>query len=1225
MPGFTGKRSYWPAAANVNIQNGNLHIELGSGSCVTCGGGSASAFPSPQSTTLNGPTLIFDSMMSISTDLGSFWRLPFFASIDFSGDPVIIYDADGTQREYDQASGTLWTSTIERDDKVTLSGGDYILERYNGDKWYFHGSGASSGKLKKITSRTTHEITITRDGNGRITTITDGQGRETKLFYVTTGGQTRLSEYREPAPGDVGYQSTFFTYDSSARLIGITNPLGETTKFEYDGSGRLSKSFDGHGHATEYTYDGSNRITNVKDPANSNTAIAYTNSTTRTVTNKISKVTTYVFDASDRISKITDALSNETEFEYDATSWELTALYGPKIPFSGTPWSRHKTVLTYGTGDDTHELAKKEIKKITNTDSTGTLLAKEEWTYNTQHDVLTHKNPLDKITTYTYKLDGGSNSVGLVATIVNALSQTIATNTYDTEANKYRITKTKNGVNKETLFAYSQNTANSYGTPDKITLPSGSITNFKVDVRGRKYEMTDPTGNPVKYDFDSLDRLIRTTFPDGTTTGTIYDCCHQVADYDQNGFGSSYEFDVMGNLTKVTDQNGEATEFTYNAEGWQLTVTDPRGKVTTTTYDDIGRATQVEYPGSWKEIFTYFEPGMVKTKKNEKGVDSTTVTYEYDDLYRLKKKDFPSGTDTEFETDAAGRLTKMKDASGEKRYTYDDADRLTKILQGPQGFVDGTDQNYKIEYTWNAASQKTETKLTVRTLSAKTWTYTYTDVGQLNILTNPDSEATWHEYLTDNRLKKIILRKSIGSTGPTREFFYQDTSDAHAYVASKPKFLRKVLDKTSGGSTISSATYELDKAGRQLAMANQDSEYWNYGMDPNSQTRAENMWASKGSSTRNYQLLYSFDANGNRLTQFNDGTLTNYTYGDSNQILTAGSDTFTFDHFLNMKTKVSGGNTTTYNWDSESNLLNIDYPGTSNDDTHEFDGAGRRMRSKLNGAANWTHFVWDEVAGTLLAEYTFISSTFALTSENSWGHGLYSTNRASTKRYFHFSGTGNTIALTDTSEGVTDTYGYTSSGTAVSSLDSGTSVNPFRWMGMGGAYDDGAMGSIGGLVSLHSLNYDPIIARQLQGQEHLTQEQRCSLEKYLCERRAEDAYDDCIDAANAFQWGLSTACLLLGEAGPIVVGLCLSAAVAAGDKMRSNCKDELDNANDACNEEYIRCLRPPGPPSLYNLCMGHCFFECALNNKSNLQECYDRCRGMCLSLIIVIGDIKIGT
>lgn len=130
-----------------------------------------------------------------------------------------------------------------------------------------------------------------------------------------------------------------------------------------------------------------------------------------------------------------------------------------------------------------------------------------------------------------------------------------------------------------------------------------------------------------------------------------------------------------------------------------------------------------------------------------------------------------------------------------------------------------------------------------------------------------------------------------------------------------------------------------------------------------------------------------------------------------------------------------------------------------------------RMRSKLNGATDWTNFIHCPVTGMLLGEYTLISGTYTVKSVNTWGMGLISTNREGTKRYFHFDGVGSTFALTSDNGTVTDNYSYSAFGVLESSTV--TSINPFRYVGQFGYYDDGAMGSNSGLFLLGVRYYSP--------------------------------------------------------------------------------------------------------------------------------------------------------
>ncbi|MFY9233102.1 MAG: RHS repeat-associated core domain-containing protein [Fimbriimonadaceae bacterium] len=363
--------------------------------------------------------------------------------------------------------------------------------------------------------------------------------------------------------------------------------------------------------------------------------------------------------------------------------------------------------------------------------------------------------------------------------------------------------------------------------------------------------------------------------------------------------------------------------------------------------------------------------------------------------------------------------------------------------------ADGTERIYTKD-----ASPQTPPQVTVRTLGAKQWDYAYLDNSALDTVTNPDSEVTDHQWLDDGRIKKIVL-----ANGCTRELFYQDTNDSHAYVAGKNTHLRKTLDKKADGTVICSFAYDLDAAGNRLGVTDKDGKYTSYGLDPEYQLKSETKWSAKtATATREFQYGYAYDPNGNRIKLFDDGVLTTSTFGDNNEQLTFGATNLTYDHFGN--TTAIGSDA--FTWNSEGNMLT----GTrgSSVDTHEYNGDGQRMRSKLNNASDWTNFINDPLGTAypaILAEYTLISGTFTIKSVNTHGFGLINTNREGTKRYFHFDGLGSTWALTDSSQVVQDTYIWSAFG--IREASSGSSVNPFRYVGQFGYYDDGAEGSQLGL------------------------------------------------------------------------------------------------------------------------------------------------------------------
>ncbi len=117
----------------------------------------------------------------------------------------------------------------------------------------------------------------------------------------------------------------------------------------------------------------------------------------------------------------------------------------------------------------------------------------------------------------------------------------------------------------------------------------------------------------------------------------------------------------------------------------------------------------------------------------------------------------------------------------------------------------------------------------------------------------------------------------------------------------------------------------------------------------------------------------------------------------------------------------------------------------------------------------------DEKYNAFLYDPLYQLKTETKWSQKAGGGGLISMNREGTKRYYHFDGLGSTAALTDFDMNVTDTYVYSAFGITESS--SGSSVNPFRFVGQWGYYDDGARGGQSGLLLLGVRYYSPEFGR----------------------------------------------------------------------------------------------------------------------------------------------------
>jgi len=108
-----------------------------------------------------------------------------------------------------QTDGTFRNSTdpAMRGAVVTLSGGNRVLTFKDQAEWTFDGN----GRLISQRDRNGNTITISRDGQGRVTTLTEPAGRSFTVSY--SGTALQVSQ--------------------------VTDPLGRTVRYTYDGAGRL--------------------------------------------------------------------------------------------------------------------------------------------------------------------------------------------------------------------------------------------------------------------------------------------------------------------------------------------------------------------------------------------------------------------------------------------------------------------------------------------------------------------------------------------------------------------------------------------------------------------------------------------------------------------------------------------------------------------------------------------------------------------------------------------------------------------------------------------------------------------------------------------------------------------------------------------------------------------------------------------------------------------------
>src|ERR1700735_1130453 len=153
-------------------------------------------------------------------------------------------------------------------------------------------SNISLYKVKQITppsSGSLKPITITSDGFGRVSTVTDGDGNTVTYTYdledrilkaAHTGGSASVTvTYVYDGAGNLKTQTdpsgtTSYTYDGLNLVLTKTATSGGgTLTYGYDADGNLTSATDAGG-ATTYVYHTRNLLTSLTDPTGENWEVA---------------------------------------------------------------------------------------------------------------------------------------------------------------------------------------------------------------------------------------------------------------------------------------------------------------------------------------------------------------------------------------------------------------------------------------------------------------------------------------------------------------------------------------------------------------------------------------------------------------------------------------------------------------------------------------------------------------------------------------------------------------------------------------------------------------------------------------------------------------------------------------------------------------------------------------------------------------------------------------
>ncbi|MCM8792559.1 MAG: DUF6531 domain-containing protein, partial [Candidatus Omnitrophica bacterium] len=485
--------------------------------------------------------------------------------------------------------------------------------RYFGYDWYSRGISFSY-------DYNNHKISLTYDEANKKTIVTDSKGNKTEYYYQIIDGVRLINKIV-----DFYGNTEEFTWDSNLNRTQVKDKNSNITKMTYDTKGNLLTITDPQGNITTFTYESKyNLVTSIKDALNQVTNFTYdSNGNLKTLTDALGGRTEFFYDSSGQLIKITNPRGFSTQFNYNSYGdlQTTTDALGNITSFDYDSVGNCTSIKDAKGNTTTFEYnANNQLIKITYPDSTYTT-----FNYDKKGNRTQVKDYLGNETNYEY------DAVDRLIKVTDALANTTAYN-YDNEGNLISI---KDAQGNQTLYEYDL-----LNRLIKTINSLGIATEYQYDNIGNRTQIKDGNGNIIRYTYDSLNRLTKITYPDASTVEFTYDKLSRrktmkdkfgITNYYYDALSRltkvdgpftndtiTYEYDSVGNRTKMIDQDGKVTTYTYDELNRLKTITDPQRKTTTYNYDAVSNLTSINLPNSTQANYTFDNLNRLLSLTNKK-------------------------------------------------------------------------------------------------------------------------------------------------------------------------------------------------------------------------------------------------------------------------------------------------------------------------------------------------------------------------------------------------------------------------------------------------------------------------------------------------------------------------------------------------------------------------------------------------------------------------------
>jgi YD repeat-containing protein len=669
---------------------------------------------------------------------GTHWSTRYLVGLRDSGQGLVaVHRADGRDLQFRApASGSVWVGDADIADRLEKLADGWRYTAAEADEVELYDAG---GKLLSITNRAGLQQVMTYSTAGLLIGVTDSFGRQLN-----------------------------FAYNAQKRIVAMTDPGGGQYSFEYDGASAPA----GGGNLTKVTFpDTKARVYFYREAAQINGGAACANppavlkNTLTGITDESNnRYVTWTYDCQPRVTSSQYAAdANLFTFTYGAGS---TAFIDPLNASRSVGVQR---ILGVAKATGTSQPAASgagSISTAASYDANGNIASRTDWNGNQTiyaFDLArnleisrTEANgtPQQRTTSTQWH-----PTFRLPTQIVEPLRTT--TNAYDADGAQCgargalcsRSVQATSGATRTWTYTYNANgqvlTAN--GPRSDVS----DITTYTYDAQGNVASITNAAGHVTTMSaYNAHGQPLTIVDPNGMTITLAYDARQRLTSRNSGGEVTGYDYDGVGQLTKVTLPDGSFLSYSYDAAHRLTGISDYLGNRIAYTLDAIGNRIQEQVRDPTNSLLQTRTRVYSNLNRlfQELGAQNQATEYAYDDQGNVVSVKDPLNHVTANRYDALNRLKQVTDpALGVTQYAYNGLDALTQVTD-PRSLVTG----YTVDGLGNLTQQASpDTGTTVNSYDA---------AGNLLTQTDAKGQLTTYTYDALNRVTLIILHDGARQT-----------------------------------------------------------------------------------------------------------------------------------------------------------------------------------------------------------------------------------------------------------------------------------------------------------------------------------------------------------------------------------------------------------------------------------------------------------------------------